>query len=57
MLKTYNIEYLHIGGERHLQTDNIMVFAAYLDDVLINEHVIQGTINIYTEEKKDDKAK
>lgn len=50
MVKTYNIEYLFTGGERHLQTENIQVFAAYLDDILINEHTIQGTIKIYTEE-------
>lgn len=51
MLKTYHIEYLFTGGERHLKTTNIDEFACFLDQALCNPHCIQSTIKIYTEEK------
>lgn len=52
MVKTYHLEYLFTGGERHLKTENIFYFAQLLDEILLREDVIQGTIKIYTEEKK-----
>lgn len=52
MVKTYHIEYLFTGGERHLKTDNIFYFNELLFEILLREDVIQGTIKIYTEENK-----
>lgn len=50
MKKIYHLQYLFTGGERHLKTENITVFASQLDEVLLNPHLIQGTIKIHTEE-------
>ena len=52
-MKTYHIEYLFTGGERHLKTTSIDEFACFLDKALCDPHVILPTIKIYTEEKED----
>lgn len=52
MIKTYHIEYLFTGGERHLKTTDIVEFALFLDELLELNIGFPETIKIYTEEKK-----
>lgn len=50
MKKIYHIEYLHIGGERHLQTESIYSFCFMLDEAINDPFITTSSIKIYTEE-------
>lgn len=52
MKKLYQISYSHIGGERHLQTTDVTQIAEWILNAAEDEHVIQSSIVLTTEDRK-----
>lgn len=47
----YHIEYLHISGPMHIQTERIWELPILLDTIIEDKYISIETIKIWTEEK------